>query len=411
MKCELAILLVTALHQASSVCDSDWTSKGLHCYYFSDTAASFPNASDFCARSQAQLTDISDDSENVYLFSTAVEPAGVSYWIGYEQVITNIWRWISTGKQAQFLKWDIGEPDGKGDCARLTPFTRGVWRDHTCESQLRFICKKLADCGEPDPMVGADVTFSIPSVSSHSANVIYPVTTQAYYTCKDGYEYEDGAPTKDATCELGGIWRPNLVSDDPCQPKKCPPPPRFNYLHLNATTDEFHDFGAVIAYSCDQGYWFSSFESQAKYLTCQSDKQWRGDNVTDCSIKYCIRPVTSNSVANTSLNTLGTVAIYRCVTGYQFADKTTAKIFTCGAETWNPPPERCIIKTCPVHDVVNASPSTPSVVYDTTVVWSCNKGMQYLDTSTRKSMYCQENEEWDHPITDECLCEFTKSSI
>lgn len=67
-----------------------------------------------------------------------------SYWIGFEQVFKSIWRWGSTGKSGSFQKWDIGEPDGEGGCARLTPYIQGVWRDWDCTWKLPYICKKFA---------------------------------------------------------------------------------------------------------------------------------------------------------------------------------------------------------------------------------------------------------------------------
>lgn len=75
-------------------------------------------------------------------FRPALSPQ--SYWIGYEQVFKSIWRWSSTGKAGAYRKWDIGEPDGEGACARLTPYLQGVWRDWDCNKQLKFICKKFA---------------------------------------------------------------------------------------------------------------------------------------------------------------------------------------------------------------------------------------------------------------------------
>lgn len=42
------------------------------------------------------------------------------------------------------MKWDIGEPDDEGGCARLTPFIQGVWRDWDCSKKLPFVCKKYA---------------------------------------------------------------------------------------------------------------------------------------------------------------------------------------------------------------------------------------------------------------------------
>lgn len=69
---------------------------------------------------------------------------GLSYWIGYTQVFGGIWRWDATGTAGSYQKWDIGEPDNEGGCARMTPYIQGVWRDWQCSKELPFMCKKFA---------------------------------------------------------------------------------------------------------------------------------------------------------------------------------------------------------------------------------------------------------------------------
>lgn len=59
-------------------------------------------------------------------------------------MFNSIWRWASTGTAGSYRKWDIGEPDGEGGCARLTPYIQGVWRDWECDRRLLYVCKKFA---------------------------------------------------------------------------------------------------------------------------------------------------------------------------------------------------------------------------------------------------------------------------
>ena len=131
----------------------------------------------------------------------------------------------------------------------------------------------------------------------------YPDKTEAIYMCAAGYEYPDGSLNKISTCELGGVWRTERNGENDCKPTKCIPPPIYDFTSSNTTGDEYYTIGIVISYTCHDGYWFSAYEAslQYKYLACQSDKQWQGD-VSHCSLKYCIRPVTPNCVTKTFLN-------------------------------------------------------------------------------------------------------------
>ena len=407
------ILFLTFLPTAFGICDEDWQerSSGLYCYFFNKVNVTFEEAAEECVKRSAQLVDIADGDENTYLFSSSAQTSGYSYWIGIERLISDIWRWRATGTEGQYTKWDVGEPDGEGDCARLTPYGFGLWRDAPCSASLRYICKKHADCGEAEPMPSATISYSQPAVFSNSKAKIYPDQTEATYNCETGYEYLDSSQAKTSKCEIGGIWRPDLVGADTCKPKKCPAPPSYNFVDSNATDAEFYAFNTVIEYKCFDGYWFGFQDAQkVKRLTCAEDKSWKGDDVNHCSEMSCERPVTANSVSNTSSNMQGTVALYRCVTGFKFADGNTSRVFTCGERTWEPPAEKCNIVVCPEHSVEGALPSTPERVYNTRVIWTCERGLQFPDTSYRKQMRCLQTEQWDNVITAKCLRKLSQNN-
>lgn len=397
-----AVLLSTLLpHVVRGVCDDGWIHNGLYCYYFSTYNATFEDADAFCLQSEALLVDINDRAENDFVVSFSADN---SHWLGYKLVFPGIWRWQATGSVGQYSQWDLSEPDGEGDCARITPFSDGVWRDYPCNLNLRFVCKKLADCGEPFIMNHASIDFSSAAMSSLSNKTIFASGTKASYTCRQGYEYQDGSLQRSSTCELGGVWRPNLVEEDSCIPQMCPPPATYNYVNMNASADENYAFGTRVVYRCNEGYWFSLLEAQVKEkaVTCLDSKEWAGANISHCSLMDCSRPITGNSFANSSRNSIGTAVMYRCKTGYTFSNRTTTKVFTCGKTTWEPPAEQCVIKKCPYHSVTGAIPSTYERGYDTEVKWRCESGKQYPDTATAKAMRCKENEEWDYVINMAC---------
>lgn len=403
----VSIFIFLAIVPVNAECDFGWTSRGLHCYYVSPDNATFDEAVESCSTFESELVYVDDDLENDFIFSISASVSGDSYWIGYQHIFSTIWRWLYNGRVGNFQMWDIAEPDGQGGCARLTPYNKGSWRDYPCDLRLNYICKKLADCGLPPPMQwGADMEYSRSAIPSLQANLsIYSAGTTATYTCLTGFEFLDTAVSKQVECAIGGIWSPYLSVDDPCIPKKCATPPIYSN-GVNNGTDVFYDFGSTVQYTCNAGYWFDQYSlGQSRSLICANDKTWKKvgqEAPVDCGQVTCTRPITENAYANSSSNQKGVHVLYRCTKGSQFEDNSTQKVFVCGDDTWVPRPEKCLPIYCPDHDVVGAIPSTNETVYDTRVIWSCDRGLLYPDTSTRKAMYCQEDRKWDRLITDSC---------
>lgn len=398
--------------RVKSVCDRLWHSRGLHCYFVSNSTGTYANTFSTCQQFKALPVDIEDYSENSFLVDISPKATDELYWIGYEHVVGNIWRWNATSSTGLFQNWEPGEPDGQGKCSAIAAYGRGRWRDRDCRTKLKFICKKKADCSAPPVMInGLDVRTSVPALLSES-HIIFASSTIAFYECEDGYEFADRSFSKSSVCETGGRWEPNVPSNTPCMPKKCTSPPQYDFTVSNVDPAiEYYTFGSIITYQCSPGYWFHPYEvtTSEKYLKCESDKTWRETNskannipLDKCSKMHCIRPVTANSVSNTSLNVFGTIARYECDYGYKYSDNETVKIFECGRETWSPPAEQCIVGKCPRHFVQNAIATPDSVDFGTTVTWQCLPGHKYADTKVRKEMYCQGNEKWDRIINAGC---------
>ncbi|XP_067943215.1 zona pellucida sperm-binding protein 3 receptor-like [Watersipora subatra] len=375
--------------------------QNLYCYYISVDNATAEQAQVECQKNFADLLFVDDDGENVILFDNGPALTLDSYWIGYEQVFKSIWRWGSTGKAGSYRKWDIGEPDGEGGCARMTPYIQGVWRDWDCNRKLPYICKKFADCGPPELMPLS--TYTLNPVTEITNTTVVPRGTKVTYTCTNGNEYADESLSKTALCSVGGIWVPNIPQDDPCQPKQCIPPPAYGERTVSNGSALTVAFGTVVSYECATGYWFDQYsEGVIKYLECALDKTWQGDEINECTKVYCVRPVTSNARADTPLNSFGTVATYACDEGFEYSDNSTIKTFTCLADGWDPKPTPCMELLCPEYRVSNAVPSTDSRSVFTDVIWTCVPGMRYPDTTTRKSMSCELDQTWSNRILKGC---------
>lgn len=66
--------------------------------------------------------------------------------------------------------------------------------------------------------------------------------------------------------------------------KSCPAPPMFESHMITNATERTKDFGTIVYYRCEPGYWFNQFELGAtKYLKCREDKTWEGPEIYECS--------------------------------------------------------------------------------------------------------------------------------
>ena len=56
----------------------------------------------------------------------------------------------------------------------------------------------------------------------------------------------------------------------------------------------------------------------------------------------------------------------------------------------------------------NAWNSTNSTKVFTEVIWTCNDGTRFKDTTTHKKMTCQLDQSWDRKITEPCKSKLRK---
>ena len=403
--CFIAVYLVSPV---LCICDTGWIENDLYCYHLSNTTLTQRKAQDQCQMYSSSLASLDHPNDNDFVYRQ-ISSGEDSFWIGYTRVTPTIWRWVSTGTVGSYFNWDLGEPDNEGSCAQITPFNLGKWRDRDCNRNHRFVCKKLADCGEPTAVPNSDMVTSRTPLISASNSTFYPEGTVARFVCNEGYEFENSSPDKYVSCTIGGQWESRvgeaLLTE--CVLKVCTAPPVIENTITNGTYDQMYKFGTIIAYACQQNFWFSPYEQgETKFAVCTDQKTWSSDGLRDCSAITCIRPITTYALSNTSSNKEGTVAHYTCARGYRFEDNSTEKVFKCGEVGWEPAPMLCKIKTCPVHSVSGAQGTPNSTDYDTTVIWRCDSGRTYDDTSVYKSMYCQDNEQWDKLVTDSCERKF-----
>lgn len=93
----------------------------------------------------------------------------------------------------------------------------------------------------------------------------YASNTEVSYKCEEGFMLNTTATLK---CLMGGEWSPSPM-DIGCMPVRCTRPKNIERGYVSGTN---YSFGAVIAYSCDKGYYIRG----EKRRTCMANGEWGG---------------------------------------------------------------------------------------------------------------------------------------
>ncbi|XP_003413717.1 C-type lectin domain family 4 member K [Loxodonta africana] len=122
-------------------------------YYFSRVQKTWYSAQQFCKSRNSQLTSVTSESEQEFLYKTA---GGISYWIGLTKAGSEgDWSWVDDTpfNKVQSAKfWIPGEPNNSGyseHCAHIRMASLQSWNDASCDNTLPFICKQLYIPSEP----------------------------------------------------------------------------------------------------------------------------------------------------------------------------------------------------------------------------------------------------------------------
>ncbi|XP_059127039.1 C-type lectin domain family 10 member A-like [Peromyscus eremicus] len=146
LSCELASLKNNGSETAC--CPLRWIEHEGSCYWFSQSAKSWPEADKYCQLQNAHLVVVNSLEEQNFLQNRL---AKMVTWIGLTDQ-NGPWQWVDgTDFKKGFTYWDALQPDnwyghglgGGEDCAHIT--TDGHWNDDVCQRPFRWVCEtKLA---------------------------------------------------------------------------------------------------------------------------------------------------------------------------------------------------------------------------------------------------------------------------
>ncbi|XP_056124585.1 sushi, von Willebrand factor type A, EGF and pentraxin domain-containing protein 1 isoform X2 [Rhinichthys klamathensis goyatoka] len=221
----------------------------------------------------------------------------------------------------------------------------------------------------------------------------YASNTEVNYKCEEGFVLNTTGTLK---CMIGGEWTPSPL-DIGCMPVRCSKPDSIEKGYVSGSN---YSFGAVIAYSCDKGY----FIRGEKRRICKANGEWGGVLPT-CQPISCPSPTRlANGFIQGQLRKNSYVyssrVTYACNDGYRLTGKPERICMANKQWSNNNPPAVCVLLTCPTPpDIKNGHYHGSTFEVGSKVEFFCNEGYELIGDSV---WTCLKFENWDKSVTPRC---------
>uniref|UniRef100_A0A8C1JXS3 Sushi, von Willebrand factor type A, EGF and pentraxin domain-containing protein 1 n=1 Tax=Cyprinus carpio TaxID=7962 RepID=A0A8C1JXS3_CYPCA len=213
----------------------------------------------------------------------------------------------------------------------------------------------------------------------------YVSNTEVSYKCEEGFVLNS---TGTLRCMIGGEWTPSPL-DIGCMPVRCSKPDSIEKGYVSGNN---YSFGAVIAYSCDKGY----FIRGEKRRICKANGEWGGVLPTCQPISCPSPPRLANGFIQ--VNTILRVT-YACNDGFRLTGKPD-RICMANKQWSNNSPPVCVLLTCPTPpDIKNGRYHGSTFEVGSKVEFVCNEGYELIGDSV---WTCLKFGNWDKSITPRC---------
>ncbi|XP_071157457.1 macrophage mannose receptor 1-like [Mytilus edulis] len=160
-------VLTVTTPQPNLQCDDLWTLNSGHCFQFNDTKKSWLLARQSCKSQGGDLATVDTDSVHSFI-SNRIAIVHDGYWIGLnDRSQSNVYSWIQSNSQSNFLKWCPHEPLDYGrdeNCVmyRYIGSSNICWNDQGCSTSLKYICQKPPKSIQFGPVATTSVvSFSV----------------------------------------------------------------------------------------------------------------------------------------------------------------------------------------------------------------------------------------------------------
>uniref|UniRef100_A0A8C2KBK0 Sushi, von Willebrand factor type A, EGF and pentraxin domain-containing protein 1 n=1 Tax=Cyprinus carpio TaxID=7962 RepID=A0A8C2KBK0_CYPCA len=220
----------------------------------------------------------------------------------------------------------------------------------------------------------------------------YASNTEVSYKCEEGFVLNT---TGTLRCMIGGEWTPSPL-DIGCMPVRCSKPDSIEKGYVSGNN---YSFGAVIAYSCDKGY----FIRGEKRRICKANGEWGGVLPTCQPISCPSPPRLANGFIQ--VNTVPSpcnakyLVTYACNDGHRLTGRPE-RICMANKQWSNNNPPVCVLLTCPTPpDIKNGRYHGSTFEVGSKVKFACNEGYELIGDSV---WTCLKFGNWDKSVTPRC---------
>ncbi|XP_056610750.1 sushi, von Willebrand factor type A, EGF and pentraxin domain-containing protein 1 isoform X1 [Triplophysa dalaica] len=220
----------------------------------------------------------------------------------------------------------------------------------------------------------------------------YASNTVVSYKCEEGFVLNTTGTLK---CLIGGDWTPSPL-DIGCMPVRCSKPDSIEKGYVSGTN---YSFGAVVAYSCDKGY----FIRGEKRRICKAIGEWGGVLPTCQPVSCPTPPRLANGFIQGQMRKSNFVyssrVTYACNDGYRLTGKPE-RICMANKQWSNGNTPVCVLLTCPTPpDIKNGFYHVSTFEVGSKVEFVCNEGYELIGDST---WTCLKFGKWDKSTTPRC---------
>ncbi|KAM6949553.1 LOW QUALITY PROTEIN: sushi, von Willebrand factor type A, EGF and pentraxin domain-containing protein 1 [Aplochiton taeniatus] len=217
----------------------------------------------------------------------------------------------------------------------------------------------------------------------------YASNSEVSYKCEEGFTLNTTATLK---CMMGGEWAPSPF-DVGCAPVRCSKPESLARGYVSGTN---YSFGAMVAYSCDKGYYVRG----EKRRTCKANGEWSGVLPTCQPVPCTSPPLLKNGfIQNKGRFFFNSKVTYGCDAGYRLTGRPE-RVCQVNRQWSNTDPPACILLTCDAPpDVVHGRYKGSEFQVGRKVEYVCDQGYELAGDAV---WTCLKYGKWDKTRRPRC---------
>ena len=132
-----------------TACEEGWEQNGSHCYFWSTTAMTWPDAEEYCRNQSGHLASVTSNTTNDYVEEGKQKRDISRLWIGgSDSEAEGTWRWADCSLW-DFTVWKVKQPDNLWGAQNCLNHLDQRWDDQRCKNPARFLCSQII-CPESD---------------------------------------------------------------------------------------------------------------------------------------------------------------------------------------------------------------------------------------------------------------------